>query len=114
MFPRKQRLTRADFTKLRSARVRREHGGLFSLTVSPLPPSAGGGSASGGKYACVVSKKVASKAHERNLIKRRCRAAIQELRVSKPLALVFTAKRAVRAALYQEIAEDVRRLLTRV
>lgn len=84
---------------------KRIHGALFSLSIAPAP--------SGVRFACTVSKKVSGKAVVRNLIKRRCRAAIRECEQAglQGRALVFTAKKETAAAGYADIKNDVTHLL---
>lgn len=102
----KDRLTSSDFRSLKPER--RLHGALFSLTLSTLPAG------KGAQFACVVSKKVSLKATERNLIKRRCRAAIvMHKKGITGKALVFTAKRESLKATYQEIEKDISSLFMR-
>jgi len=100
--PKKNRLSGAEIRSVRSPR--RFHGGLFSLSVSPAETAAG--------FACVVSKKVAVKAVDRNLIKRRVRAAIYgSLKQAQPGSYMFHAKKQAKDASYIEIEQDVRTLM---
>ncbi|KKW19521.1 MAG: Ribonuclease P protein component [Parcubacteria group bacterium GW2011_GWA2_51_10] len=101
-------LSRGDFKEIEKARFRREHGKLFTLTHGALSAAV-----SGVKFSCVVSKKVSSKAVERNLIKRRCRAAVLERvpRARGSTALVFYAKKTALGATYAEIKHDIADLL---
>lgn len=105
------RLTRADFSAVEVSR-RRFHGTLFSLSVSALPQSRRS------SFACVVSKRVAGKAVQRNLIKRRCREAVRERMYTHstptPLALVFRAKKTTRGATFADIARDIRMLVDKI
>jgi len=101
-----RRISGADFRSLRPAR--RINGALFSLSITPISqPSP--------KYACVVSKKVSTKAVDRNLIKRRCRSVLQsELKHSvEPVALVLQAKRAAAQASFADIKHEIKTLLSR-
>jgi len=102
--PKAHRLTREDFSS--RPPTRRLHGALFSLSASPR--------ASGGaKFACVVSKKVALKAHDRNLLKRRCREAARTYlkHLKAPLALVAQAKKQAVGASFADIREDIKNLI---
>jgi ribonuclease P protein component len=102
--PHTKTLGRAEFKSFKP--LTRQHGKFFVLGV--------GRSETGPRYACVVSKKVALRANQRNLIKRRCRAAIREVALAGKYAYVFTAKRAALEATYQEILSDIRTLSARV
>ena len=101
---RPSRLSREDFSAL--VTLRREHGKFFTLTIAKSPDNKP-------RSACVVSKKTANKAHDRNLIKRRCRAVIRDASVKHPFALVFTAKRSAREATFADVSLDVTSLLNK-
>ncbi|OGG74151.1 hypothetical protein A3A40_03245 [Candidatus Kaiserbacteria bacterium RIFCSPLOWO2_01_FULL_54_20] len=105
------RVSRVDFAA-ESGTGKRCHGRLFSLSAAPL---------SRGRrlsLACVVSKKVAPKAVERNLIKRRCREAVRahmRTRASAPpLLLVFRAKKEAAGATFADILRDIGGLVDKV
>ncbi len=108
--PKKHRLTHADFASGAQSRSRRLHGTYFSLAVSRDP------GATLPRAACIVSKKVAAHASDRNLIRRRCREALRKFlaNTESPLILVFHAKREVLDASYAHIARDVENLIKRV
>ena len=110
--PKTSRLSRADIVSLKP--LRREHGQFFTLTIGTPRPSAQGGPALGGKFATVVSKKVAIRANKRNLIKRRLRSALRAAHLSVPYDMIFTAKRAAAEASYADILADVQALMNRV
>ena len=107
--PKKQRITRADFSTLSPRRQSRLFGVYFSASVSYEASKA----ATLPRYACVVSKKVAPKAHDRNLIKRRCREAIRPhlKEMQAPLALVLHARKEVVGTSFASIREDLDNLL---
>jgi ribonuclease P protein component len=88
---------------------KRIHGRFFSLLVVPV----GRGNA---KCACVVSKKTAAKAVDRNSIKRRFRniLATRIVREQKPLALVFSAKRDAGGASFAELEHDIDELFSKL
>ena len=69
-----------------------------------------------GKFACVVSKKVSSRAVDRNRIKRQCREAIrpQLSKLGGRYALVFTAKREAVHASFAEVVQEIGKLLARI
>ncbi|HEY4516987.1 MAG TPA: ribonuclease P protein component [Candidatus Paceibacterota bacterium] len=102
--PKKHRLSHAEFSS--RAGGRRVHGALFALSIAPLP-------AGPTKVSCVVSKKTALKAHDRNLLKRRCREVLRpHIKTLKhPYALVLQAKKQARGASFSEIREDVENLV---
>jgi len=82
-------------------------GALFSVSV-----------ASGGKtarFGIVVSKKVAVKAVDRNLIKRRWRASLLKYLSAAPAgAYVFVAKRDAARVSFSDIRDDVAALMARL
>jgi ribonuclease P protein component len=101
MFKRSARAQRADFSV--SSRKIRVNGSLFTLTLTFFGENA--------KFACVVSKKIDSKAHKRNLIKRRTRAAFREMSVIVPGIYIYTARKPAAEASYQDILADLRTIL---
>jgi len=104
--PKKYRLTRADFARMRS--FKRLHGELFSLSCGSIP----GRSAPG--FACVVPARVVARASARNMIKRRCRAVFQRIVDERwPLVYVYYAKKAAQSAAFSEIEHDVSALYAR-
>ena len=106
--PKKQRITRADFSTLSQVRQRRLSGVYFSASVS----CEGSVGSALPRYACVVSKKVAAHAVDRNLIKRYCREACRLLTTDTPsrCSFVFFAKKEAKGASFQEIQHDVKNL----
>ncbi len=106
--PKGTRLSRNDFKQF-SRTSRRIAGRYFTLVVSF------GATGSGPKAACVVTKKIAARAVDRNLIKRRARAALHKALcdVKDPLMLAFYAKKEARDAPFPSISEDVQNLIMR-
>jgi ribonuclease P protein component len=104
--PKKYRLSGEEIRHLSGKRM---HGKLFSLLVAPI-------SGTHAKFACVVSKKTAARAVDRNKIKRRCRSvlAAHAQSVQKPVALVFYAKSAVKEASFADTKRDIDQLLSKV
>ncbi len=102
--PRKHRLTRADLASL--PQPRRTHGEFLSLSISEGPFTEP-------RFACVVSKKVSLRAVDRNRVKRRVRASLAPIipLITEPRAFVLVAKAKSRDATYQEIDQDVRRVI---
>ncbi len=101
--PRKHRIVREDFEVVKKGA--RLHGALFSASVAPLPEG------SEAKVTFVVSKKVAAKAVDRNLITRRGRAAIQPLiAMMPPIMIAFYARKESATASYADIERDIRAL----
>lgn len=103
--PSKHRLTGVEMRTVRPAR--RVSGTYFSVSV-----------ASGGKtarFGVVVSKKVAAKAVDRNLIKRRWRASLLKHLGAVPAgAYVFVAKRGAGGASFTDIRGDIAALIARL
>ncbi|MEK7601119.1 MAG: ribonuclease P protein component [Patescibacteria group bacterium] len=86
--------------------ARRVSGAFFSVSAT-----------SGGKtarFGIVVSKKVAAKAVDRNLIKRRFRASLlKHLGVAPAGTYVFVAKRDAAGASFADIRDDIAALISR-
>ena len=106
--PKKHRLSNSDFRLIANARFRRERGKYFALSYGTIP----GAKAVCPRIACVVSKKVAARAIERNLIKRRCRDVARSFiaDIEEPLALVFYAGRNARGASFSDTKQDISEL----
>lgn len=107
--PKKYRLSHADLVKISRLKSERTHGLSFSLTITRFPE--GGGP----KMACVVSKKIAARAVDRNKIQRRCREIVRPHieHTNQALALVFYAKRGAAAASFVDTEKDIQGLLAR-
>ena len=105
--PRNKRLTRADLSLLLKAKTRRVNGQYFTLSVLPRLEE------KGSKVTCVVSKKVARRAVDRNTIKRRAREAMRPIleQITTPAFFMLYAKREALGAISQEITQDVKKLL---
>ncbi len=92
--------------------IARCHGRFFSLSVTPLPL---------GRhplFACVVSKKVASKAVQRNRIKRHFREVVR-VHIQKginapPLVFVFRAKVGVSGTAFADVFNDIGGLIDKM
>ena len=103
-----QRLTRDDLTTFFKSRSSRVRGSLFDVSFQPH-----GGHAP--KVACIVSKKVMSRAIDRNKTRRRVYAVVRHLSLPRiPLSLVFTARVEAKKAPFAAIALDVRTLVENV
>lgn len=105
--PAKYRLNRTDFKLLSSRGGRRVRGVFFTLTLIPLPPGASA------KFGCVVSKKVARHAADRNRIKRCCREAVRPYisQITQSVALVFYANITSAQASFDLLSQDIATLL---
>lgn len=104
-----KRISRSDHKIIAGARFRAKHGTFFSLSFGTL--SAQHNDAI--KITCVVSKKTVARAVDRNLVKRKCRAAARDCLagVIGPQAFVFYAKHSARGAPYSAIKGDVKHLI---
>ncbi len=102
------RVTRADFVHME--RGTRAHGTLFSATIAPMSPPRVSAAT------CVVSKKVAMRATERNRIKRRCREALRRHvnEFPKQTILVLYAKKAAVEAPFADVERDIRSLIEKI
>lgn len=101
--PKKYRLSVADLKVFRPER--RLAGEYFSLGIA-------GADRLGA--ACVVSKKVAARAVDRNTVKRRVRSIlITELPHLSPATYVFYAKKGVVEATFADIRKDISKMLAR-
>lgn len=103
--PSPHRLSRLDFNHFKVER--RLSGAFLSLGVGVVSQRIRGG------FACVVSKKVARKAVDRNRIKRRVRAIMREVTLSGPLVVIVYAKPGASHATMQDLREDIMALLGR-
>ncbi|HWO07721.1 MAG TPA: ribonuclease P protein component [Candidatus Paceibacterota bacterium] len=105
--PKHNHLSRTDFKQMRG--FKRLHGRLFSLAFGMIPGRDTQGAA------CVVSKKVASKAARRNSVKRRCRAVLSAVlkKMPVPFTVVCVAKQGAAAASFTEIRSDIEGLVAR-
>jgi ribonuclease P protein component len=103
--PKKNRLTGAQIRNLNPGK--RLNSGLFSLLLTK-------GTDKQFQIACIVSKKVSSKAVVRNLVKRRMRAAIRSLPQTPPgMIALLSAKPPTATASYTQIQSDIDTLLSR-
>lgn len=103
--PKKHRLTGAEIRRL--SPDKRLISSLFSLSRTKHEGTTS-------KVACVVSKKVSSKAVVRNGIKRRMRTALHGVTLPVGMSLVLTAKRQAVDAPYAVIRADVAELIERL
>jgi ribonuclease P protein component len=65
------------------------------------------------RFACIASKKVASKAVARNRIRRRCRAIVRGEATLPRATFVLIAKRGSADASFAELADDIHSLFAR-
>jgi ribonuclease P protein component len=101
------RLTRADFKLFSVQKSHRVRGSFFTLATTPLLSS------TSPKTACIVSKKVAKSAVDRNRIKRRVRAILTPLMpyIKDRVALVFYAHTGSSVADFGDLSKDILQLL---
>lgn len=106
----KHALSRADFARLQRKTERRVHGKFFSVVVATREKE------EGSKFACVVSKKVARKAADRNRIKRACRAAIRAALPDSGRArsFAFYAKQGAAAAANADVSREIAFLMHKI
>ena len=99
--PRELRLSRVDFAKTRS--FRRIQGAFFSYSYGVIP----GRTTKGG--ACVVSKKVARRAVDRNRIRRQVRGPLIFVlsTLPSPLVIICQSKKGVLTARSAEINAEI-------
>jgi ribonuclease P protein component len=109
--PKHQRLSRADFSLINPARSRRFTGIYFTLSVSKKMAE---NSANKPKFACVVSKKNAARAVDRNRIRRLCKEAFRAMpgRLNNAETVIFYAKKESKKATFAEVATDIKNLLS--
>ena len=104
--PKQNRISGAQIRAISGAR--RISGDLFSLSLSPATSGTV-------QCACVVSKKVSKLAVKRNLIRRRCRAALQEVIPALAQGVyIFHAKRESLQAPYADIEADIRKIAAKI
>lgn len=101
MLPKVKRLARADFTKVQKGK--RAVTGHFSLSYHPSATS---------KAAVIVSKKVAKKATERHLLKRRVLALLSKA-LPPNTTLVVYARAKSQTLTFSQLREEVQDLLTK-
>lgn len=100
----KRSLSSAEFRSFRP--TKRLSGEFFVLSLAP--------SQRGFRYACVISKKNVARASARNLIKRRCRAALFDAAPPDGFILVFSAKRGASYASFEKLSADIRSLVAKL
>jgi ribonuclease P protein component len=106
--PRMPKRDRLSHEELRHFKGKRLTGALFSLVFGPSPTGRL-------KMTVVVPKRVAGKAVQRSLIKRRARAAFTRVSAgTKPnLAFVLTARTGTADAPYRALEQDIYALIER-
>jgi len=106
MIPRVRSLKDEHFKQFAKSRSRTHHGDLFSVRLYALlgQPAKG---------AIVVAAKVVKGASKRNLLKRRARAILYpRIKNADGFSLVVYAKHGAATASYQEIADDLNRIVS--
>ncbi|MEZ4194902.1 MAG: ribonuclease P protein component [Candidatus Paceibacterota bacterium] len=109
MLPKKERLDRAQFSRV-FASGRRIHGVYTTVILSPAPTFTS---------SVVVPKKVAKLAHERNRIRRRIYALLRKMRLDldPKVALIVVTKPAIskltRAEFVSQVATEIGRALNK-
>lgn len=107
MIPKGRRLTRAAAKETARVSLRTLHGAYFSLAYAPATRL---------RATCVVSKKVATKATQRNLLKRRCRAVLSRALKEevRPVSLFLRAKPGAALVPFLSLKEDIVKLLQKL
>lgn len=96
MPPKKERLTKLDFSGLTKKSTIKSH--FFDLVYTPSNTH---------KVACVVLKKRTQKATERNSIKRKVYHLYKETRPKKPFIAIFYPKHEVLYTPYKKLHEEM-------
>jgi ribonuclease P protein component len=99
MPPKKERLTKADFSKITKKTTLRNP--LFDVVYIPSPTN---------KVGCVVLKKRTTKATDRNKIKRKIYHSYQETRPKTTYIMIFYPKNESLRANQKTIIEEMRTL----
>jgi ribonuclease P protein component len=106
MIHRRLRLSRRNFTAVSNSQsAKRAAGEHFSAVVSPVAPEKGG-------CAIVVSKKVASSAVQRHLVKRRTRVALRDW-CSPEYGIIVFARAGSAELTLEQISDELSQLLPR-
>ena len=110
--PKHQRLSRADFLLMDTARSRRFYGAYFNVSI---PPQKVENSINKPKFACIVSKKIAARAVDRNRIRRLCKEAFRTTvtPVTQAQGFIFYAKKESKRATFADVISDVKELLSK-
>lgn len=110
MLPKARRVSRNIFPK-NNEKYRSASGNLVSIKVF-----AGVVGDSKTKISCIVSKKVAAKAVERNLVRRRCNSVFQGLlsRLEGGRRVIVYAKKQIKEANHYEINFEIKNLLSKL
>ena len=105
--PAKFRLKRADFKLFLGQKAHRTRGAFFTVSVVSAP------SGSGTKAGCVVSKKTARHATDRNRIKRICREVVRAIlnKIEEPVVFVLHAHPASISATHEDLSGDIKQVL---
>lgn len=108
--PAVNRLSHAEIEFVLKQRTRRINGALFTLVIGTLPLS------NTPKIACIVSRKISTKAVIRNRIKRHCREAVRPLfdTLLSSTVILFYAKKESRNASFEDIKKDTKMLIDKI
>ncbi len=107
LMPAIYRLSRADFTRMRT--FKRLPGTCFSFSWGFLDGRINPGGA------CVISTKTAPRANVRNTVKRRCRAVLLPIlkTLKEPIVIVLHAKKGASEASMLELKAEIEKLVRR-
>jgi ribonuclease P protein component len=98
MLPKKERLTKKDFSGLRPRVVFR--GNFVDIATAPTLIHS--------RFACVIAKKRISRAVDRNAVKRKIYHSIQETKPKSPLLVIIYPKTSVVSTSYTQIKEEIK------
>ena len=110
VMPRKFRLSRPDFARLKKHAGRRVHADTISLLIIPLANT------DGPKFACVIAKKTIPKASARNAVERRVKEVARALLSALPdrVAIIVYPKREAQGVEFSVLERDMKTLFSRI
>lgn len=98
MLPKSKRLTKEDFKSSRPKIFFR--GDFFDIAILTTPPQ---------KFACVIAKKTLSRAVDRNTLKRKIFAIVENSKVTSSHSFIIYPKKTSSIIPYSQLEEEIRR-----